>query len=335
MLDRYQAIVSGQKRPRFKYAREQPGGLPADELKTAGLDQLWLEHDAALERLSPAQQLPGTGTANLVELKDEIAHRLLRSCCFCEHQCRVDRTAGKTGICGVPARSRVASEFLHYGEEPELVPSHTIFFTGCSFSCVYCQNWDIATKPTSGRVVNPKQFARIIDQGWRAGSRNVNFVGGNPDSHLHTCIDIIAHLHSDIPVVWNSNAYASTETMKLLDGIIDIFLSDFRYGNDDCARKYSGVTDYLAAVRRNFILAREQAEVMLRHLVLPGHLECCTRPIMEWIAREMPGIYFNLMFQYRPMFHAGEFPEIDRFLSAAEKRQALALAAEYDIVLCG
>lgn len=330
MLERYKQILQGEARPRFKVTREQGCPLTPGEAAGEPLDELWRVHDAALERSRREQPRRGAGIS-LLDLKNLTADRMLSSCHFCEHRCLVDRHAGETGVCGVPKTSRYASEFLHHGEEPELVPSHTIFFTGCTFTCVYCQNWDIATRPESGEEVDTALLARKIEQGFQSGSRNVNFVGGNPDSHLHTCIAIVSRLESDIPVVWNSNAYASLETMNLLDGLVDIFLSDFRYGNDDCAREYSGVDRYLEAVTRNLILARGQAEVMIRHLVLPGHLECCTRPVMKWVSANLPGVYFNLMFQYRPVYRATRYPGLDRTLTDAEKRRALVLAASHGI----
>jgi putative pyruvate formate lyase activating enzyme len=119
--------------------------------------------------------------------------------------------------------------------------------------------------------------------------------------------------------------------MSILNGVIDVYLGDFRYGNDVCAEELSGVQGYFEVVSRNFKRAFETAEVMVRHLVLPGHLECCTRPIMEWTRRNMPGVYFNLMFQYRPEYKAGLFPTIDRRLTPEERAKALAMLAEYSL----
>lgn len=132
-------------------------------------------------------------------------------------------------------------------------------------------------------------------------------------------------------MVWNSNMFTSSEAMELLNGVIDVYLGDFRYGNDVCAEEFSGVRGYWDVVSRNFAYAFETAEVMLRHLVLPGHLECCTRPIMEWVSENMPGAYFNLMFQYRPEYKAGLFPTIDRRLTPEERSKALAMASEYGL----
>jgi putative pyruvate formate lyase activating enzyme len=332
MLDDYLTIAAGDKPPRFHRCGSQTTRISREDLGQAGLEELWPAHDEAMELLRAGRPGPRRlAAAGLLQVKQAIAGRILESCCFCERRCHADRAAGETGDCGVPAETRYASEFLHYGEEPELVPSHTIFFTGCNFSCVYCQNWDIATRPLSGDLVDAVRLARVIDRNRQTGSRNVNFVGGNPDPHLHTCLDIVSRLESDVPVVWNSNAYASLETMKLLEGIADVFLSDFRYGNDACAQRYSDVSRYTEVVTRNLELAGSQAEVMIRHLVLPGHLECCTRPIMRWTAHNLPGVYFNLMFQYRPEHKAKSCAGIDRLLEPAEMSRARSMMREYGL----
>jgi putative pyruvate formate lyase activating enzyme len=125
--------------------------------------------------------------------------------------------------------------------------------------------------------------------------------------------------------------YTSLEAMKLLEGIIDLYLADFRYGNDECARKYSDVKNYWQIITRNFELAYDTADVILRQLVLPGHLDCCAKPIMKWVSQKMPDVYFNLMFQYHPCYRASLYPEIDRRLTPEERERALALAKKYEL----
>lgn len=329
-LEDYCAILSGKKPARHWWARRIPSGLSSLKLDE---EALWEAHSRAMEEFRNAwtrgnnpSEPPGI---SLLDLKVELAKRLLGSCRMCERRCAVNRLEGERGYCGVEAGSRVASAFLHFGEESELVPSHTIFFSGCTFRCVYCQNWDIAMDPRSGSPVEPSLLASAIIRGMRQGSRNVNFVGGNPDPNLHTILATIACLGEEakfLPMVWNSNMYTSQEAMALLEGIIDIYLGDFRYGNDACARKYSDVERYMEVVTRNFLLARSRGEVMLRQLLIPNHLECCTRPIMLWVAEHLQGVYFNLMFQYRPEYRAPLFPEINRRPSMEERREALELA---------
>lgn len=314
-LDHYFDILEGLRVPRFRETMR----VPVEYNKDASIDNLWKVHEEAMQRLGET----GEGEHSLLDLKVDLAWRILESCCFCEHRCEVNRLKHQVGFCGVEAVSRYASEFLHTGEEPELVPSHTIFFTGCTFRCVYCQNWDIGTSPRSGAPILAERMAEVIALRHAQGARNVNFVGGDPGPHLHTILGIINIVRVDTPMIWNSNMYQSVEAMKLLDGVIDVYLADFRYGNDDCAKRLSKIKRYWEVTTRNFLEADRQTELLVRHLVLPGHLECCTRPIVEWIGEHMPDVRFNLMFQYRPQYKAEQYPDINRFLTREEQSLAI------------
>lgn len=336
MLDRYLSINRRDKYALNWLARSVPAGLDIAAAGDRDLALANLEGSAEVLRMRERRADPGVEpvAGNLLDLKVELASRMLSSCRFCERRCGADRAAGDNGWCKVGGEPRYSSDFLHLGEEPELVPSHTIFFSGCTFHCAYCQNWDIAMRPESGVKAEPALLAGALREGISQGSRNANFVGGNPDPALHVILETVRQLGGDsrfLPIVWNSNMYASSESMELLAGVADVYLGDFRYGNDDCASRLSEVEGYTGVVTRNFATARESAEVMVRHLVLPGHLECCTRPVMEWVAGNMPGAYFNLMFQYRPEYRASLFPEIDRRLSEAERRRAVEMAERYGL----
>jgi putative pyruvate formate lyase activating enzyme len=258
-------------------------------------------------------------------VKIELAERMLKSCRFCERRCGVNRFE-KAGACGCDAVSHVASEFLHNGEESDLIPSHTIFFEGCNFNCAYCQNWSIA-RLVRGPVADVDRLAKLIELRHRQGSTNVNFVGGDPTPHLATILKITRAMNANLPVIWNSNMYMTPEAMKLLDGIVDLYLADFRYGEDDHARRYSDIDYYWLITTQNFTEAKKQADVLVRLLVLPGHVECCAGPIMRWCAENLgEDVRFNLMFQYHPEYQAGKFPEINRGLTAAEVARARELA---------
>lgn len=338
MLEDYFSILEGRRPARHWLSARIPAGAP----DLAGLDEndLWGLHDAAMPSFRDAWKKggepPPAEGPSLLQLKSALAHLMLRGCRMCERRCGADRAGGETGYCGVGAVSRVASNFLHFGEESELVPSHTIFFAGCTFRCEYCQNWDIAMDARAGSPADPAYLADSLREGMRQGSRNANFVGGNPDPNLHTILDTIISLGGDgkrLPMVWNSNMYTSEESMRLLEGVMDVYLADFRYGNDECARAYSDVDDYFSVVSRNFLIADRQGEIMLRQLILPGHVSCCTERIMRWVSGNIPGTYFNLMFQYRPEYRAALHPEIDRRPSPQEKMEAVRLAEVYGIAL--
>jgi putative pyruvate formate lyase activating enzyme len=338
MLKDYFSILKRKRVARHWICRSVP--VPVGNREESPLEDLWHLHQEGMKAFREAWTQPRETSPvqpSLLDLKILLAEKMLEHCHMCERRCGANRKEGEKGFCKVGATSRVASHFLHIGEEPELVPSHTIFFSGCTFACVYCQNWDIAMHPEAGRVADPQELAHLLEKGLEEGSRNANFVGGNPDPNLHTILKTIGELGErarHLPMVWNSNMYTSREAMALLDGVMDIYLADFRYGNDDCARRLSDVPDYFAVVSRNFELAYRQGEIMLRQLVIPGHLECCTAAIMKWVKENIPGVYFNLMFQYRPEYRAPLFPGINRRLTVEERKKALDCAHQHGISLC-
>lgn len=328
-LPRYFEVMKDKRPSQFLISRS----VNVDFSKDSSLDELWNLHREAmvsfrekLDSISSLEKAPQRAASSLLDLKVAIADKILQSCHFCERRCGINRKKKETGYCRLDAVSRYSAEFLHHGEEPELVPSHTIFFTGCNFSCVYCQNWQISTSPQSGISILPQELARLITLRRAYGSRNVNFV--TPTPHTHTILKILDELKVNVPVVWNSNMYYSLEIARLLEGVVDVYLGDFRYGNDDCARKYSKAPDYWHVVTRNFKHAYMSGEILLRQLVLPGHLECCTKQIVKWTRENIPKVRFNLMFQYRPDYRAYEYPEINRSLTREEIQQALDIVKE-------
>lgn len=165
------------------------------------------------------------------------------------------------------------------------------------------------------------EIARIITLRRAYGSKNVNFV--TPTPHTHTILKILNALKVNVPVVWNSNMYYSHEVARLLEGVVDVYLGDLRYGNDECARKYSNAPDYWSIVTENFKTAYKNGDILLCQLVLPNHIECCTLPIIEWTKKNIPNVRFNLMFQYSPNYRAHEFPQINRALTGQECEKAI------------
>ncbi len=164
-------------------------------------------------------------------------------------------------------------------------------------------------------------------------ARNVNWVGGEPAPDLAYVLATLLHSNCNIPQVWNSNMYMTEESMRLLDGTMDVFLSDFKFGNDDCAKRLCGVDNYFEVVSRNHLLATKQSEVIVRHLVLPGHLECCTKPILKWLAENLPQADVNVMGQYRPEHRAAEYPELAKGLSRREFEEAFRFAVDLGLSL--
>lgn len=325
-LERYSAINRGEAVAKFQIAKR------IETERVEGLEELLRVHSKLkreFKRIFSESDLrilnEEAAKYSFLHLKRDLLKEMLKACNFCERKCGVNRYE-TTGFCRCSSTSHYSSEFLHLGEEPELVPSHTIFFNRCTFACVFCQNYDIVY--TDDMVANPEELAMLIDVRYRQGSRNVNFVGGNPDQHAHTIAEILLNVRSNIPVVWNSNMYHSEELADVIEDFVDVWLGDFKYGNNSCALRYSKAPRYMEVVTRNFLRAKENGELLIRHLVMPNHIHCCTEKIVDWVAENLgEEVRFNLMFQYHPTFKAYEYPEISRRLTGEEMKIAYEIAS--------
>ena len=340
-LSRYRKIIDQERTAKYLLAKTQACDIPLD----ASTEELWRVHKEdslkftkLVEKTDSSEEVPGPVSSldrNFLNLKIELAHRILADCHFCERKCGADRTKDEQGWCKLGATSRVSSAFLHTGEEAPLVPSGTIFFSSCCFGCVFCQNNDISTNPNSGRPVGPEGLATIADALFRDGALNINYVGGDPIPNTHTILASQVHQTSNVTQLWNSNLYCSEETMQLLFDVFDVWLPDFKYGNNKCAERLSGVKNYFDVVSRNHLIAYNSGEVIIRHLVMPNHVECCTIPILKWISENMPDCMVNIMGQYRPahrVLHEKErFSDIARPVTSQEMELAFNTADELGI----
>ena len=322
-LPHYHRILLKETIPHFQFSKLHPVSFS----KTDSTKKLWKQHTQALSLLHPQDVPP---KQSLLDLKFELAERLYSQCEFCEHRCRINRHT-TTGQCNV-SEPNIASEFLHLGEEPPLVPSHTIFFSGCTFKCVFCQNYDIS-QTISGHNIPPLELTQIINHRYSHGAKNVNWVGGDPTSNLPFILSILKHLTLDIPQIWNSNMYCSTETMQLLQGVIDVYLTDYKYGNDTCAQRLSKIPDYTRIIQRNHLQAYQQTDVLIRHLVLPNHLDCCSQPILQWIQKHTPDAAVNIMAQYHPTYQSHNYADIKKPLSSDEHIKIRNQAQKYHLNL--
>ena len=270
--------------------------------------------------------------ADFESLKKKITE-ILKSCELCERKCGVNREKGEKGYCKAPNHLLISSEFLHFGEEDFLVPSHTIFFMGCNFSCVYCQNWEISGWYEKGYSITPKNLAEIIIRRIEHGAKNVNFVGGEPLPYLKNILEVLEILKerkANIPIVWNSNFYHSKMVSEILNEIVDLYLPDFKYGNNRCARDLSKVENYFETVTRNLLsIDFGRADLCIRHLVLPSHTQCCSFKILDWIKDNLKDkCLINLMDQYRPCFRAKDKDDISRHILAEEFNAVIRKARE-------
>ncbi len=221
-------------------------------------------------------------------------------CDICAERCGVDRYASPSGTCGLGLGARVYKEYLHLGEERRLTPSHTIYLTGCSFRCAFCSDWNQVKSPLEHGLELPAELlATRIAQRRKEGAQNVNFVGGVPDVNLLYILEVLLHCPADTRVVWNTNHWTTHETLAHLDGIVSLWLSDLKFGNDVCAKKLARIDRYFETVTST-LLPLPPSKLLLRHLLMPGHLDCCTKPALSWIATHMPLAPVNLMTGYLP-----------------------------------
>jgi putative pyruvate formate lyase activating enzyme len=217
---------------------------------------------------------------------------------------------------------------IEYGEEPELVPSHLFYVSGCDLRCVFCIAGVNAFDPQRGRILNQDAFDVAVDWGRQRGTKNIQWVGGEPTIHLPAILELMARSPVLPPVVWKSDFYGTPEAFSLLSDAVDVFVADFKFGNDDCAKRFAGVDNYLSIVERNLCLAADRADLIVRHLLLPGHLECCVRPILTWMKAHLPDAKFSVRDGYLPMWQAAHHAELSRPLVVGAGNVARGLAIE-------
>ncbi len=255
-----------------------------------------------------------------IHLAETLANKYLEKCIFCERLCEVNRIDGQKGYCLLTKDSYISSAFLHMGEEAPLIPSGTIFFQGCNFGCVFCQNYDISQSwkkkkelEDIAQKVDVKSLADVAEKLTKRGALNINYVGGDPIPNIHTIVGSLNFQTVNITQLWNSNFYLSKKALSLIIDLIDFWLPDWKFGNNACAMKYSGIENYFDIVARNHKRVHDEGsgEIIIRHLVMPGHIECCSKPILDYIAKELPNVVVNLMSQYRPQWKSFEYPEIN------------------------
>jgi putative pyruvate formate lyase activating enzyme len=277
--------------------------------------------------------------------KVEAARELLHSCKVCPRDCQVNRWENQRGVCRIGRWARVASAFAHFGEEDCLRRwngSGTIFFSGCNLSCIFCQNFEIS-QIAEGPELDASQLAAVMLGLQGDGCHNINFV--TPEHVVPQILEallIAVPAGLRLPLVYNTGSYDSLESIRLMDGVVDIYMPDFKLWDLQACAKYLRVRDYAEVARRAIKAMHEQVGVLrvdedglalrgvlVRHLVMPGILED-THSILTWLATELsPDTHVNLMDQYHPAFKAEtepQFLDINRRLSPAEFRQALAYA---------
>lgn len=239
--------------------------------------------------------------ASLLDLKIELARRVIVACRLCAHRCGVDRTAGEKGVCRLGAEAVVAEHFVHIAEEAPINPSLVLNLSGCGLRCRFCQQSALLDPATvAGEKLEPTLWPKLQT----SGARSLSFVGGNPDESLYAILRLLVTAPADwqLPLVWNCHGYGTLETVRLLESVVDVYVPDFKYGNEACGRRLSAVADYPATAQAAIAEMLDQGvPVIVRILVLPGHFECCHAPTLDYLAAiARPGLQVSVRGQYCP-----------------------------------
>ena len=279
-----------------------------------------------------------------MESRVQLAYHHLENCDVCPLACHVNRLQGELGVCKTGEIAQVSSYFAHHGEEGPISGkqgSGTIFFTRCNLRCVYCQNADIS-QISFGREVTAETLAAMMLNLQKRGCHNINFV-----SPSHVVPQILAGVQAaaqkglHIPLVYNTGGYDSVEMLSLLDGVIDIYMPDMKYGDAAIGWKYSRIKNYPEVNQRSVLEMQHQVGdlkldeagiayrgLLVRHLVLPNNLASSER-ILNFLAEKVSkNVYLNIMAQYHPAFKVSNFTELNRRIRPGEFREIIQLAED-------
>jgi putative pyruvate formate lyase activating enzyme len=277
----------------------------------------------------------------------QLLKEFLKECRLCPRECRVNRLNGEVGYCKAPSEIMVSSAFPHFGEEPPLVGYHgsgTIFLTHCNLRCVFCQNYDISHLGR-GEQITSSEIAKAMVKLQEMGCHNINFV-----TPTHYAPQIVASLPEAIemglslPIVYNCSGYESIEVIRLLDGVIDIYMPDAKYMDEKFSKQFSNAPDYPEVIKK--VLREMHRQVgdlktnskgiaerglLIRHLVMPGGV-ASSEAVLKFIAEEISShSYVNIMDQYRPEYRAYEYSEISRRVSHKEYLEAIQMAKRFHL----
>lgn len=300
-------------------------GLDAEMLRSLDEERLWGLHDRAIKEGAAGRE--DAKAVSILDLKIELARRELRHCGFCGWQCGANRFEGK-GRCGLGPDACYDEPFVHIAEEAVITPAATVRLTGCSLKCVFCQARD-EYLPRPLKRLDAELWAVLASDEYFPEAASLEFGGGNPDESAYAILEALGAAPASfrLPVVMNDNGYARQGLYRLLDGVVDVWLTDFKYWSEECGERVSGVRNYPETARKGIeAIASQQAKAIIRHLVLPGHFACCSEKILGFLAQYKERIWVSIIENYVPDWRAKEHPTIDRMVSEDEVRRVRELA---------
>jgi putative pyruvate formate lyase activating enzyme len=214
-----------------------------------------------------------------------------------------------------------------------LLPTFAIALSGCDLRCSFCITGAESWNACAGESFFAATLAAKAEAAWDNGARTVMILGGEPTIHLPAALEIVAALPPAMRLVWKTNAHATARARALLDGMFDVWLADYKFGDDDCAMRLAKAPHYQQVVRENLVWAGCHSELIVRHLLMPGHVDCCWEPIARWLAAELPFAKVSLRDGFWPAWQAAKHPELRRPMAARETNRAWDLARSYGLRL--
>ncbi len=272
-----------------------------------------------------------------LERRIQRLYEIMENCTLCPRNCKVNRFVSKNGACKTNAKPIVSSFGPHFGEESFLVGnggSGTIFFSNCNLNCVFCQNWEISQMGV-GEEIDVEELSKIMLKLQKMGCENINLV--SPTHQVPMIVDALSRAWQkglNLPIVYNCGGYESIETLRLLEGIVDIYMPDFKYGDDEKALRYSKVSNYTSVAKRALQEMYRQVGplkiengvatrgVFVRHLIMPNDASSSEK-VLQFIASVSLDIPVNIMAQYYPAFKAHHYVELDRRINREELIQVI------------
>jgi len=371
------------------------------------------EADGCLFVANPPPHVGGYKSARSVQARERAmaARAALADCRLCAHECGVNRLVGNAGLCHAGAEARVFSAQVEVSDELELIPTFAIALSGCDLRCDFCITGAPSWNPRLGEPLRMEELIERANVALANGARTVMILGGEPAIHLPTALEIVAALSERRPparhepvefempirpddtaerelqragpeagapkLVWKTNAHGSAQARELLAGMFDVWLADYKFGNDACAVRLARVSDYVRVVRENLLWfagqerraparhkeylttkkqsneeqlgslvpslfnqraeavlgARAGGELIVRHLLMPGHVECCWRQVAEWLAENLPGVKVNLRSGFWPAWHAARHGELRGTVTKMESEIAQEIAGDFKLNL--
>ena len=257
-----------------------------------------------------------------------------RRCRLCPRLCQVDRTQTQGAPCGAGEKAHFYLTYLHYGVEKALSPTQNVFLHGCNLTCLFCDT-AAERQRSSSLELTPQILDQLMTLAEQGGATAVNFVGGEPLVNLPALLLLLEAAPKRIPVLCNTNLYCMEDTLEKAMEAFPLWVVDFKVGNDACAKTVVGASDYwdVLTARLKVLWEEKKDNLMVRHLVLPGHLDCCTHPILEWMSKHCPGIRLSLRTDYLVMPSARKDPRLNRFLTEDEINRAKDMAGEMGLRL--